>query len=173
MKHLRKTTAALFCLGVMAGANGQQNCNANLVATSPDSNFEMQDDGTVIHTASGLMWTVCLAGQNYNTAGETCDGAPLEQSWEQAHLLASTESVGGHTDWRLPNVNELVSILELKCDSPAMNTSIFKGLADVNTLWTSTPTTTDGLGNVVMISSGLPGPNPMTATYPFLLVRKN
>lgn len=170
MKNLRKVAVALVCMSVMAGANGQQSCNASIVATAPDSEFEVHGDGTATHTPTGLMWSVCLVGQTHMFGG-TCEGTPFEETWEDAHLLASSEMVGGYSDWRLPNVNELVSILELRCESPAMNTTVFPGVSDAFVLWTSTPTTMDGLGQAVMVALGVPGPDAMHAMYPFILVR--
>lgn len=172
MKNLIKVAVALVSMSVMAGANGQQSCNANIVATAPDSEFEVHGDGTATHTPTGLMWSVCLVGQTHMFGG-ACDGTPFEKTWEDAHFLASSETPGGYSDWRLPNVNELVSILELQCENPAMNTTVFPGVSDAFMLWTSTPATIDGLGHVVMVASGMPGPGDMSAMHPFILVRGN
>ncbi|RTE87763.1 MULTISPECIES: DUF1566 domain-containing protein [Gammaproteobacteria] len=169
---IKKVGLALGLMLMTAGAYGQQSCNANITATAPDADFEVHGDGTVTDTDTGLMWSVCLAGQTHMLGG-TCDGAAFEESWEQAHLTASGESVGGYSDWRLPNVNELVSILELQCEGSALNENIFPGVAGNTVLWTSTPTTQDGLANSVFIDVGVPGPDAMMAMYPFLLVREN
>lgn len=171
MKSLLPVSAALLSVFTMAGAQAQQVCNANLIATAPDSAFELHGNGTATHKASGLMWSVCLAGQSY-TAG-ACDGNAAEHDWEQAHVIADSTSFAGYEDWRLPNVNELVSILELKCEAPALNTSIFPGTASALMLWSNTPSAADGVAHAVVVVAGLPEALSMTEAMPFLLVREN
>ncbi|RTE87765.1 MULTISPECIES: DUF1566 domain-containing protein [Gammaproteobacteria] len=153
-------------------AFAQQVCNPNLEAMSPDSEFEVHGDGTVTHIPTGLMWSACLAGQMAMFGG-VCEGTAFESTWEEAHVQAAQADFGSYFDWRLPNVNELMSIVELKCSEPAMNSTVFTTVGDALTLWTSTPSTFDGEGNAVMMLDGTPVPTFMTETLPFLLVREN
>ncbi|CUS48434.1 MAG: outer membrane protein of unknown function DUF1566 [Idiomarinaceae bacterium HL-53] len=169
---MKQVSIALTLMLATTSVYGQQVCNPNLLASSPDSEFEVNGDGTVTHTPTGLMWSVCLTGQTHMFDG-TCEGAALEETWEGAHVMASGEFIGGYSDWRLPNVNELVSILEYQCATPALNLNIFPGASDAITLWTSTPTTMDGIGNGVLVIDGVPEPMPMVEPLPFLLVREN
>jgi len=168
----KKLSVALTLMCVAGGVNAQQSCNASIAATAPDAAFEVHGDGTVTHTTTGLMWSTCLVGQAVLFGG-TCDGAAFEETWAEAHVLAQSDVTGGYTDWRLPNVNELVSLQELQCDSPAMNLNIFPAVENTIMLWTSTPTTLDGMANAVMIGLGLPDLDLMTSMHPFLLVRDN
>lgn len=55
-------------------------------------------DGTITDSASGLMW-----GQD--DSGEGMD-------WEAALAYAESAEVAGYSDWRLPNVKELQSIVD-------------------------------------------------------------
>lgn len=39
---------------------------------------------------------------------------PEKKNWEEAIDYCESISLGGYTDWRLPNINELLSIMEFK-----------------------------------------------------------
>lgn len=58
-------------------------------------------------------------------------------SWEQALLFADTSTIGGFSDWRLPNIKELQSINDESKMNPSINSSYFvTGGAKV--YWSST-----------------------------------
>ncbi|MDO4723473.1 MAG: IPTL-CTERM sorting domain-containing protein, partial [Comamonadaceae bacterium] len=95
-----------------------------------DSDFEDAGDGMVRHKPSGLVWKRCAEGQEWN--GTTCNGAPDTYSWTQAFAQAVAVNAAqagtqnlGQTDWRVPNINELKSIVEEGCHGPAINTKQF------------------------------------------------
>ncbi len=75
-------------------------------------------DGTVTDNLTGLMWI-----QNAN-AGSDCDGADTGgKTWAIALSSAAacnTSSYAGYTDWRLPNVNELLSLIDRSRFNPAL-----------------------------------------------------
>jgi len=48
----------------------------------------------------------------------------------------------GHHDWRLPNRNELASLLERQCDSPAINAALFPDTV-AGPYWSSSPNAGD------------------------------
>ena len=58
-------------------------------------------------------------------------------TWEDALLYADSSSFGGYTDWRLPNVKELQSLVDVKRINPAVNTGYFSLLPFMK-IWTST-----------------------------------
>ena len=70
--------------------------------------FMENRDGTVTDHVTGLIWT-----QNANKANGTTD-------WEQAVLGAGACTDGGFIDWRLPNRNELESLIDLGKYNPAL-----------------------------------------------------
>ena len=103
-------------------------------------------DGTVTDNRTGLMWV-----KDGNSAGCN-DGTTL--TWEQALTFCEGLSYAGYSDWRLPNVRELDSIV--KCEGPA---PFINGTYFLNTVsdwyWTSTtyvPDTTRALA--VYLDSG-------------------
>lgn len=102
-------------------------------------------DGTVTDTETGLMWDRCLLG----TGGINCDAGdpPLSINWPSAlqqAVLANTGNHRGYSDWRLPNVNELESIVDLSREDPAFDTVAFPGTGAAAELWTSTTDTASG-----------------------------
>ena len=62
------------------------------------NNFVDNSNGTVSDNATGLMWQ-----QADSQAG---------MNWEEALQYAEQSTLGGHTDWRLPNAKELQSIVD-------------------------------------------------------------
>ena len=66
-------------------------------------------NGTVFDLHTGLMWTRCTLQLH----GDNCEQGFLyyRLSWDVMIGHASTLSVGGHTDWRMPNLKELRSII--------------------------------------------------------------
>jgi hypothetical protein len=74
----------------------------------PEPRFTENGDGTATDRLTGLMWT-----RNANKANGAID-------WEQAILGAGTCTDGGFTDWRLPNRNELESLIDLGRNDPAL-----------------------------------------------------
>jgi hypothetical protein len=100
-------------------------------------------DGLVTDSITGLMWDQCP----YGKSGSTCaSGTAFNGNWASALTQAKLANalnggVGykGFNDWRLPNKNELESIVDITTALPAVDTSAFPGtyIGNVN-YWTST-----------------------------------
>jgi hypothetical protein len=80
-------------------------------------------DGTVTDTATGLMWQQGTVS--------------AKNSWQTAMDYAETLSLSGFSDWRLPDINELQSLVDYSRWNPAIDTSIFPGIVWPY-YWTST-----------------------------------
>lgn len=106
-----------------------QTCVDAIPASTPTSDFEVHNNGTVTHTATGLMWKVCAEGQTWQSSDGSCSGVASDHSWQQALQAPQTLNTGGgyagYADWRLPSIKELTSIIEFKCNSPAINLTVF------------------------------------------------
>lgn len=89
-------------------------------------------DGTITDGATGLMWKKCSEGKT----GVACEtGADTTKTWTEALAVCEADTTGGYTDWRLPNIRELLSIVDYGTANPAIN-SLFNSLSDY--YWSST-----------------------------------
>lgn len=73
------------------------------------NNFSDNSDGTITDNATGLMWT-----QDDNGEGLI---------WEDALSYAENYEYVGHSDWRLPNVKELQSIIDYTLSPTTSNSA--------------------------------------------------
>lgn len=62
---------------------------------------------------------------------------PDSLTWENALQYAETLTMGGYSDWRLPNIKELQSINEESLVQPSVNTTFFNSIK-TNKYWSST-----------------------------------
>lgn len=129
-----KITSIMLCVfGFSIATQAQAACNGSTQVNTPDSDFTVNNDGTVSDSITGLMWKVCSEGQTWNNSDGSCTGTASTHNWQAALHIPQTLNAGGgfagETDWRLPNVKELKSIVELKCSAPAINATIFNSTA--------------------------------------------
>ncbi|MDR3352365.1 MAG: DUF1566 domain-containing protein [Zoogloeaceae bacterium] len=101
--------------------------------------FTDHGDGTVGDASNGLVWMKCSIGQTYEGGG--CRGKAGAYTWQQA-LAAATRANSAKTndraDWRLPNVKELESLVQVEKSNPAIDTGAFPNTAPDH-YWSSTP----------------------------------
>ncbi len=151
-------------------ANAAQTCDANIQASTPDSRFTTTAE-TVTDNKTGLMWMRCSLGQS----GSDCSiGSATSYNWQSALesvAVTNDTSPGGYSDWRLPNMKELASIVEVKCEIPAINANIFPNTKQ-SYYWSSSPYA----GNskivwVVTFGTGLENHSFKTNPYFVRLVR--
>jgi len=81
------------------------------------NDFKDNGDGTVTDEATGLMWMKVDSGKL--KAGKNKDG---KLNWREALSWAENLEYAGYSDWRLPNVKELQSIVDYT-RSPATTNS--------------------------------------------------
>lgn len=134
----RRTLAALLLVGASGAC--AQTCRNDIPATAPDERFTANGDGTVSDAATGLRWKRCSEGQAWD--GATCTGSATTHTWQAALQLADSASDAGSSDWRLPNKNELESLVELRCSSPAINATFFPATPS-NWSWSASPSAYD------------------------------
>ncbi|EMJ95132.1 DUF1566 domain-containing protein [Leptospira alstonii] len=73
-------------------------------------NFSFVDNGneTITDQNTNLLWTKCLNGRS----DPNCmSGGNLNSMWQPALVACNGLVLGGRSDWRLPNSNELLSII--------------------------------------------------------------
>ncbi len=125
----------IWCLSLVTQI-ASATCRTDIALSTPDQDFKLHSDGTVTHNSTGLMWMRCSLGQSWD--GETCTGNASTYSWQAALVEAQNKSYAGYNDWRLPNKNELLSILEQRCESPSINSTVFPSTPS-NLFWSSSP----------------------------------
>lgn len=117
-------------------ASAAQKCKDSIMATSPESDFILHADGTATQKRTGLMWARCSFGQEWD--GSVCKEAAATLTWAEAHKMAHQEKFADYDDWRLPNKNQLESIIEGSCVTPAVNLKVFPS-TQATFYWTSSP----------------------------------
>ncbi len=89
-------------------------------------------NGTVTDSATGLIWQKCSNGQN----ATSCSGSASTITWSNAITYCNGLTLAGRT-WRLPNVNELRSIVDFtKSTAPTIDTTAFPSTQS-NYFWSS------------------------------------
>ncbi len=133
----KNTRRILILAAILHAANAAANCSpmsGNTEAT-PDVNLTDNGNGTVTHGPTGLIWKKCVEGYTDNNC---TTGAATTYTWRDA-LQRSTLTFASQTDWRVPNRNELLSLVETACSSNTINTTRFPNSPPSATVWTSTP----------------------------------
>jgi hypothetical protein len=107
--------------------------------------FTDNSDGTIKDNATSLVWQKCSQG----LSGTSCSsGTATTASWASAVSYCNSLSLASKT-WRLPNVNELKSIIDYtKSTSPSIDTTAFPSTV-ASVYWSST--TTAGGGSLAWI----------------------
>lgn len=101
------------------------NQNGQLAPSTPTSDFIIGTNGSVTHTLTGLVWYRCLVGQTWNAGDERCDGTPEATPYGDMGDIIAQLDVAGSNQWRMPNLNELYSIIETSCYEPVLNSNLF------------------------------------------------
>lgn len=106
-------------------------------ATGP---FTDNSDGTIKDNATGLVWQKCSHGQNNDA---TCTGAASTVNWVDAINNCNGLLLGGRV-WRLPNANELKTIMDLTRSAPPyIDMQVFPGTVNsgyvTSTTYVATP----------------------------------
>jgi len=122
MKYPLFAACLLLALPVCA-----QTVKTNFENITPDSRYTVHNDGTVTDNDTGLMWIQCSEGQIWESNGgaEDCTGTATTYTWDAAMTLANDKSFAGYSDWRLPNIKELASLVAGDRSGPAINSKIF------------------------------------------------
>ncbi len=120
---LIKTVLLISAFAVVTTTANAQTCKGNITATTPDDRFIDNGNGTVTDRQTNLIWMRCALGQIWD--GSTCTGSAQQYTWQAALQAAESYIFAGSSTWRVPNVKQLASIMELACHDPAINLNIF------------------------------------------------
>lgn len=182
---MKTSTSLLVALLAMSWVvdTAAQSCGTGPY-TTPTARFSNNEDGTVTDTRTGLIWKRCPEGFNLDDKGtpqtlgdDTCVLATTPYyTWFSALQHAENTGYAGYHDWRVPNIKELMSIIEYRCHNPAFNIAVFpEPLPIMNDYWTSSlDPETSGRSWDVDMDSGWTGTSShlTTLTNYLLLVRR-
>jgi hypothetical protein len=148
--------------GIRAWSNGfTDGALANLAMTGTEAalcvsgttkssiqSFTDNSNETITDNATGLIWQKCSRGQS----GTNCSGTALQDNWTNSNSYCNGLTLTGRT-WRLPNVNELNSIVDLTDSTqPLFNSNFFPNTA-IGNYWSST-TNFNSTTNAWLVENG-------------------
>jgi hypothetical protein len=102
-----------------------------------DSRYIDHKDGTVTDTKTGLMWKQCSEG----LSGRNCTGTARKYTYKTAIERADASAnnpFATYSDWRLPNIKELRSLVAFDRYNPTINSRLFPNTPTYN-FWSSSP----------------------------------
>ncbi|MCI5149984.1 MAG: DUF1566 domain-containing protein [Candidatus Electrothrix sp. MAN1_4] len=167
---MRTFFVILYC--IFSAATVSATCNESMPASTPNSQLIDNGNGTVTDLKTDLMWKKCLEG----VSGTSCTiGSPDSFTWQQAleqpGVVNNGAGFAGYTDWRLPNIKELISIVEEQCSEPAMNLDRFPN-ALTSEIWSGSPHAFyAGYAWFVNFSNGTSDPRSRSTSVAVRLVR--
>jgi Protein of unknown function (DUF1566) len=116
-------------------------CN-RAASGSDETAFHDNGDGTIIDYCTNLTWQKCSDGLSGTNCGT---GTAVFPTWSAAISYCNGLSLGGAGTWRLPNINELLSIVNYSTYSPIINVTYFP--ATVSNFYWSSSTSAYSTGN--------------------------
>ncbi len=75
-----------------------------------DGRYHDNGNGTITDRKTNLTWMRCSLGQQWT--GSTCAGVAMDINWNDALKTAMSFSYAGHSDWRVPTVDELDTLVQ-------------------------------------------------------------
>jgi hypothetical protein len=101
--------------------------------------FALSGDRVVTDRQTGLDWQGCAGGQT----GVSCSGTAFMRTWPQSLAYCEGLSWAGYSDWRLPNRNELQSIVDYSRRYPSIDTDAFPSTPNA-AFWSSSSPPDEG-----------------------------
>jgi Protein of unknown function (DUF1566) len=126
--HVSLIRSALLSALLFSAAAAHAAC-----PTSPTASRFTLNGAEVLDQQTGLTWSRCSVGQSWD--GSTCTGIASTMGHQDALTHAKSQS-----GWRLPNVKELASLMDLSCVNPAIDSVAFPATPAGN-FWTATMST--------------------------------
>ena len=123
--------------------------------------YSAAGENSVLDTVTGLTWQKCANGQTI----PNCTGAITIQGWQAALQYCRDLTLDGKS-WRLPNRNELQSLMDYTVTAPRINQQAFPN-ASTGNFWTSS--TVHGSSSqawTIDFSTGIAAPNGKGGTGP-------
>ena len=142
LKMVKLNVLSLLIFPSLAMATPSIICRTSIPATT--AHLVDNSNGTISDSKTGLMWKKCTEGQVYNAGNCTATSATYNWSTglkraQDVNAATAGEKLG-FSGWRVPNINELTSIIEYRCYNSAINDTFFPNLPATGAgYWSSTP----------------------------------
>jgi len=141
MMSTRFYTPLFIVLALLHTSAVAQTCDQDAQRVLTPASYSICEGGELVKdNLTGLMWSRCSVGQTWNNASNTCEGEPDTFTWQESLQQVQQQNQDkalNKTDWRLPNIKELSSIVNLGCISPAIDLEAFPGTNN-GEYWSST-----------------------------------
>jgi len=174
MRKLALLLTAFFLPVFTAQAELCPSNGIDIQESTPTSRFTIVDEAgqvnpgagqLVIDNETGLMWDRCQWGRAWNPGTLKCEinvnhsGSSYTPNWIESLSIVNdditeTSPYLGKSDWRLPNIKELASIVERKCYEPSINDEVFRTTSP-GVFWSNTHVAGSVVMRVVNFSNGL------------------
>jgi hypothetical protein len=113
-----------------------------LPAAASAQPYVISTDGSeVTDQKTGLIWRRCVEGMSWDNAAiptPTCVGTSSVFSHEAALTRAKSQAATTGIAWRLPNIQELASIVDSSTVNPALDATAFPATA-ASYFWSASP----------------------------------
>jgi len=124
------------------------------------------NDGTISDTVNGLVWQKCNMGETFNNVTLLCQGLATTSTWQVGLSYCNALSWGGRTNWRMPSLNEIFSLIDFTQITPATRTLYFPtAVAGSNYLSSTTNASFPSAMQYVYFTEGIINNQPKTSTY--------
>jgi len=184
MKKYIVGLVALMAPFTVANAEGNicETSSIPMPASTPTERFASVagNEDVFVDKKTGLMWQRCTYGFSWNAGTFSCvednNASSSLMSWPDALSEVAVQNANvlyGYSDWRLPNLKELASIIERKCVGLSINIEVFPG-TKASRYWTNTHRLESTDIRVVDFNGGvIVSDTPYNSALYFRLVRDN
>lgn len=115
---MRAVALSLSVLFISAFSHAE--CQDNIIPSISTGSLLDQGNGTLLDTRTGLQWSNCLVGQEWN--GQQCEGEAVTFARISTALEYVNINLPG---WRVPSIKELLSLVDYSCSFPAARAPLY------------------------------------------------
>jgi len=105
-----------------------QKCFLKAIEEDPIHFAVCNNGNTILDKITGLMWDRCSYGKTWNEKKQFCEGDANRYNWQNSLLTIrqlNKDNYNNKSDWRLPNIKELSSLVDTRCMNPSIDMRSF------------------------------------------------